>query len=82
MTDLRAFVEVDAMQPQWAAYVAQTCQGDPPWAGMAQLYVEVAPANEVFSLVNAAGSSSPSGYCWYRPGRTRSTYPGLRLRWG
>src|SRR4051812_50089159 len=42
------------MQPQWAAYVAQTCQGDPPWAGMAQLYVEVAPANEVFALVNAA----------------------------
>ena len=42
------------MQPQWAAYVAQTCQGDPPAAGFAQLYVEVAPANEVFSLVNAA----------------------------
>jgi hypothetical protein len=52
--ELRAFVEIDAMQPQWAAYVAQTCQGDPPWAGMAQLYVEVAPANEVFALVNAA----------------------------
>ena len=33
------------MQPQWAAYVAQTCQGDPPAAGFAQLYVEVAPAN-------------------------------------
>lgn len=42
------------MQPQWAAYVAQTCQGDPPAAGFAQLYVEVAPANEVFSLVNTA----------------------------
>src|SRR5919201_335216 len=42
------------MQPQWAAYVAQTCQGDPPWAGMAQLYVEVAPAAEVFALVNSA----------------------------
>ncbi len=54
MAELRAFVEIDAMQPQWAAYVAQTCQGDPPWAGMAQLYVEVAPANEVFALVNAA----------------------------
>ena len=26
--------------PQWAAYVAQTCQGDPPAAGFAQLYVE------------------------------------------
>jgi hypothetical protein len=54
VADLRAFVEIDAMQPQWAAYVAQTCQGDPPAAGFAQLYVEVAPANEVFSLVNAA----------------------------
>jgi len=54
VAELRAFVEIDAMQPQWAAYVAQTCQGDPPWAGMAELYVEVAPANEVFSLVNAA----------------------------
>ncbi len=54
MPELRAFVEIDAMQPQWAAYVAQTCQGDPPSAGMAQLYVEVAPANLVFSLVDAA----------------------------
>jgi hypothetical protein len=52
--ELRAFVEIDAMQPQWAAYVAQTCQGDPPSAGMAQLYVEVVPANLVFSLVDAA----------------------------
>jgi len=52
--ELRAWVEIDSMQPQWAAYVAQTCQGDPPHAGMAQLYVEVAPANRVFALVNAA----------------------------
>jgi hypothetical protein len=52
--ELRAFVEIDAMQPQWAAYVAQTCQGDPPSAGMAQLYAEVAPANTVFALVDAA----------------------------
>ena len=54
MADLRAFVEIDAARPQWAAYVAQTCQGDPPSAGMAQLYVEVAPANAVFALVDAA----------------------------
>ncbi len=52
--ELRAYVEIDAMQPQWAAYVAQTCQGDPPHAGMAQLYVELAPANAVFGLVNVA----------------------------
>ncbi len=42
------------MQPQWAAYVAQTCQGDPPHAGMAQLYVELAPASAVFGLANVA----------------------------
>jgi hypothetical protein len=52
--ELRAWVEIDSMQSQWAAYVAQTCQGDPPHAGMAQLYVEVAPASRVFALVNAA----------------------------
>ena len=54
MAELRAYVEIDSMQPQWAAYVAQTCQGDPPHAGMAQIYVEVAPANLVFSLVDVA----------------------------
>jgi hypothetical protein len=54
LPELRAFVEIDAMQPQWAAYVAQTCQGSPPHAGMAQVYVEVAPANAVFGLVDAA----------------------------
>jgi hypothetical protein len=51
---LRAYVEIGAMQPQWAAYVARTCQGDPPHAGMAELYVEVSPATEVFALANAA----------------------------
>jgi hypothetical protein len=54
VAELRAYVEIDAMQPQWAAHVAQTCQGDPPAAGMAQLYVEVAPANLVFPLVDVA----------------------------
>ncbi|MGN6378295.1 MAG: hypothetical protein ACTHNU_05035 [Gaiellales bacterium] len=42
------------MQPQWAAYVAQTCQGDPPHAGMAQLLLELSPANAVFGLANVA----------------------------
>lgn len=59
MAELRAYVEIDAMQPQWAAYVAQTCQGDPPHAGMAQLYVEVAPANAVFALVDVAVKNAP-----------------------
>jgi ethanolamine utilization microcompartment shell protein EutS len=58
VTELRAYVEIDSMQPQWAAYVAQTCQGDPPLAGMAQLYVEVAPASDVFALVDVAVKSA------------------------
>jgi ethanolamine utilization microcompartment shell protein EutS len=58
VTELRAFVEIDSMQPQWAACVAQSCQGDPPTAGMAQLYVEVAPANDVFALVDVAVKSA------------------------
>jgi hypothetical protein len=58
VTELRAYVEIDSMQLQWAAYVAQTCQGDPPLAGMAQLYVEVSPANDVFGLVDVAVKSA------------------------
>ena len=54
------------MQPQWAAYVAQTCQGDPPYAGMAQLYVEVAPATR------SACSSTP---------RSRTQTSAAACRW-
>ena len=51
---LRAYVYVDQMQPNWAAYVARTSQEELPTVGMSQLYVEVAPATLVFSLANAA----------------------------
>ena len=51
---LRAYVYLDRMQPNWAAYVAQTSQDHAPSAGMAQLYIEVAPAMLVFPLANEA----------------------------
>src|SRR3990172_11457416 len=51
---LRSYVVIDRMQPQFAAYVGATVQGDVPVAGMAELYVEMAPANEVFPVADAA----------------------------
>jgi ethanolamine utilization microcompartment shell protein EutL len=42
------------MQRQAAAHVAATCQGDVPIAGMAELFIEVAPGNEVFRVADIA----------------------------
>jgi hypothetical protein len=42
------------MQPQFAAFVGTITQGDLPTAGMAAMYIEVAPGNEVFRLVDIA----------------------------
>lgn len=51
---LRAFFFIDRMQAQYAAYIGTVTQGDIPVAGMAQLYVELAPGNEVFRVVDIA----------------------------
>ena len=51
---MRAFVFIDSMQPEFAAYVGATVQGSPPVAGMAELWIEVAPANEAFRLMDVA----------------------------
>jgi hypothetical protein len=42
------------MQPQYAAFVGTVTQGDLPTEGMASLYIEVAPGNEAFRLVDIA----------------------------
>jgi len=51
---LRAFCFLDRMQPQYAAFVGTVTQGDLPVEGMASLYVEMAPGNEVFRVVDVA----------------------------
>lgn len=51
---LRAFFFIDRMQAQYAAYIGTVTAGDIPVAGMAQLYVELAPGNEVFRVVDMA----------------------------
>ena len=51
---LRVYSYLDRMQPQYAAFVGTITQGDLPVQGMADLYIEVAPGNEVFRLVDIA----------------------------
>jgi len=51
------------MQPQYAAFVGTVTQGDLPTEGMAALYIEVSPGNEVFRLVDIAVKSTEA-----RPG--------------
>ena len=45
---------LDRMQAQYAAFVGTVTQGDLPTEGMASLYVEMAPGNEVFRVVDIA----------------------------
>jgi ethanolamine utilization microcompartment shell protein EutL len=55
---LRAYVHLDRMQPQYAAFVGAVTQGDPPIEGMASLYVEMAPGNWVFRVVDTVVKST------------------------
>jgi hypothetical protein len=55
---LRAYVHLDRMQPQYAAFVGSITQGDPPIEGMASLYVEMAPGNWVFRVIDKVVKST------------------------
>jgi hypothetical protein len=52
--ELRAYGIVSRMQPRYAAYEATVADGDIPLMGMAQLFVELAPGNEIYRLADAA----------------------------
>jgi hypothetical protein len=51
---LRVYSYLDRMQPKYAAFIGTVTQGDLPIEGMASLYVEMAPGNEVFRTVDIA----------------------------
>lgn len=51
---LRCYCLLDRMQAQYAAFVGTITQGDLPTEGMASLYIEMAPGNEVFRTVDIA----------------------------
>ena len=54
MIDLRAIVQIDRLQPQFAAYNGATVQGSIPLAGDTILVGELGPGNEVFRVVDVA----------------------------
>ncbi len=51
---LRTYAFIDKMQPQFAAYLGSELDGDVPLAGMAELWIELSPGSEVYSLLDKA----------------------------
>ncbi|WIY84254.1 hypothetical protein [Propionimicrobium sp. PCR01-08-3] len=49
---LRAFCHLDRLQPQFAGFVGKIASGAPPVEGMSSLYVEMAPGNWVFQVMD------------------------------
>jgi ethanolamine utilization microcompartment shell protein EutS len=51
---LRAFVLIDNMQPQYSAFLGTVSRGDVPISGMAELFLELAPGSEVYGMLDVA----------------------------
>ena len=54
MVQLRTYIVLDSLQLQLASYVASSAKGFMPVAGMAALYVEVAPGMEINKVMDVA----------------------------
>lgn len=52
--NLRTFIIIDNMQPQYAAVTGTVVKGDICLAGMAQLYIEIEPGSSVYKLMDVA----------------------------
>ena len=56
--DLRTYVFLDSMQPQYASFLATVAQGFLPVQGMASLYVEISPGIEINRVTDIALKST------------------------
>jgi hypothetical protein len=56
--DLRTYVFIDNMQPQFASFMATVAQGFLPTQGMASLYVEISPGIEINRVTDIALKSN------------------------
>jgi ethanolamine utilization microcompartment shell protein EutL len=52
--ELRTYILIDSMQPQYAALTGMLQKGDVPVEDMAELFVELAPASEVYEFLDVA----------------------------
>jgi hypothetical protein len=58
VVDLRSYVFLDNLQPQYAAFLGTVAQGFLPIAGMASLYVEISPGIEINRITDIALKST------------------------
>jgi ethanolamine utilization microcompartment shell protein EutL len=52
--ELRSYFLIDSMQPQYAALTGVLLSGDVPVEGMAEVLMELAPASDVYEVLDAA----------------------------
>lgn len=64
--ELRTYVLIDSMQPQYAALTGVLMRGDVPVEGMAQLIIELAPASDVYEVMDAALKTTDVRPGWLR----------------
>jgi hypothetical protein len=57
--DLRSYVFLDSLQPQYAAFLGTIAQGFLPLAGDASLFVEISPGIEINRLTDVALKATP-----------------------
>jgi hypothetical protein len=62
MTELRVYLPIEDLQPQFAAYLSSPtrARGYPPFAGQNSLFIEVAPALAIHRITDLALKSAPS----------------------
>jgi len=58
VVELRAYVFIDKLQPQYAAFLGTVAGGFLPLAGMASLYVEISPGIEINRITDIALKST------------------------
>ena len=56
--DLRSYVFLDSLQPQYSAFLGTVARGFLPIAGMASLYVEISPGIEINRITDIALKST------------------------
>ncbi len=54
MTELKTYAYLDAMQPQFTAFIATVSQGYLPLSGQASLWIEIAPGMDINRLTDVA----------------------------
>ena len=51
---LRTYLLIDRMQPQYGALTGKIMQGEIPVEGMAEIYIETAPASDIYKVMDVA----------------------------